>query len=350
MWAHTVDYRTRDRIPGERPPRWPLLNRGYFIHGLPRLILLCRLFGHRPVVDGVDSGDRWVCCDRCGVRGNPQGDLDPRLWRPGWAYTGPWAPPGSRTDKRPTDRRGWQRRPGPIDRAPTGVLGAEVIVGGNRLSGVGFEVKVGNRSSEHTLAASLHAGWLGALYLHTEQFGSGLQRRLNPVGYDSRVCGLRFCDGQLRWKVWSKRDSIGRADGEPWWRHGTLDLRLRDRLLGPLRYTYTDVPDGKVSRVVRMPEGDYLVELTLQRCTLGRRRGRKTLSWMVDWSALGPGIPTKGPQRGRVYGSGVTVPGRSVHAGTWPAEAVAAIAARTTADRTSHGWEPTGQVPIGVGP
>jgi len=86
----TVDYRKRD---GERPGT--LLNRGYFLTGLPRLILLCRLLGHRPVVDGTTGyrdrpGHRWVCCDRCGVRPDPQGQLDPDRWNIGDRYTGPF--------------------------------------------------------------------------------------------------------------------------------------------------------------------------------------------------------------------------------------------------------------------
>jgi hypothetical protein len=265
-------------------------------------------------------------------------------------YHGPWATqPVNGLNRRSTqaDRERGYTPPGPIEQRPRGVVGGQLILGPNALGGtVGFEVKVGNAGSEHTLAASLHAGWLGALYLHTEQHGTGLQRRLNPVGYESRLTGIRFDHGRLTWRLWSKRDSIGRHDGEPWWQHHTLDLRLRDRLLGPRRYSYTDMPGGQVARIVRMPEGDYLVRLQLQRCTLGRRRGRRTTSWSVDWTALGRGIPTKGPDRGRIYGSGVDVTDRAVHTGTWPAEAAAAVAAQITQDRTRYGWEPVGAVPI----
>jgi hypothetical protein len=99
--------------------------------------------------------------------------------------------------------------------------------------------------------------------------------------------------------------------------------------------------------MVRMPEADYLVALKLQRVTHGRRRGREPKrSWSVDWTTLGGGIPTKGPHRGRICGSGVDVSDRSVRAGTWPAEAVAAVAARITRDRTGHGWEPLGAVAV----
>lgn len=89
MHRFSVDYGKRD---GKR--RGTLLNRGYFISGLPRLIPVCRLLGHRPVVDGTQGigtskPSRWVCCDRCGIRPDPQGQLDPARWNIGDRYDGP---------------------------------------------------------------------------------------------------------------------------------------------------------------------------------------------------------------------------------------------------------------------
>lgn len=356
--AFTVDYLKRD---GRR--RGELVSVGFFVHGLPRLMPLCRLLGHRPVVDGTkplrltgsehsSPGNRWVCCDRCGVRGQPQGHLDPEVWAIGDKYVGGWLDEPVTDLEQKLTRRNTERGfelPGPIERRPEGSAGGQLVVG-TQLGGFGWELKVGNGGSEHTLAAQVNLGPLGALYLHTSRFGTGIQRRLNPVGYESRLTGVRWWDGRLEWRLWSKRDSGTRygPSREPWWMRGDIDLRVRHRLLGPKRYDYTDVPDAQVTRVVRMPEADYLVQLKLQRCAFGRRRGRKKHSWHVDWTTLGQGIPTRARDRGKICGSGVEVCQQAVRNGTWPAEAAAAIATAMTRMRIRDGWDPVGRAPVDV--
>ncbi|MEO3868203.1 hypothetical protein ABGB18_05160 [Nonomuraea sp. B12E4] len=58
-----------------------LVHRRFWLHDVPRLMLWCRLRGHKPVVDGysphVPGGDamRWVACD-----------LDRELWRRGHRF------------------------------------------------------------------------------------------------------------------------------------------------------------------------------------------------------------------------------------------------------------------------
>jgi len=151
----TVNYRDRDgrRTPGQ------LVNVSVSLQRTPRLIAWCRLFGHRPVVDGTDPtpmsssgyrgpGHRWVCCDRCGVRSAPQGSLDPTVYAIGVRYRAPWLITSDQT----RETYAGSTVPGPIDAAPTGALGAQLIVGPSGLSGVGWEAKVGNAGSEHTLA------------------------------------------------------------------------------------------------------------------------------------------------------------------------------------------------------
>lgn len=358
LHTFVVNYLKRDG--GRRGRR--LVHVGFFAHRVPRPVLLCRLFGHRPVVDGYDSPSlvdpaarrsRWVCCSRCGRRGNLQGKLDPDVFALGDRYLGPWDTPFPPEDS-PEYHKAWlaaknvgvkdadrgYTRPGPIPAGDRGTLGGELVIGGG-FGGLGFELKVGNRGSEHTLAARLSFGWLGTLYLHTaDGFGQGVQRWLNPDGYESRVIGVDLGLDEIEWKLWSKRDEWSKHD--PWWQRGGLHLRPLDRLLGRKRYEYEPVPGCvKVGRFVQMPEDQYLVELTLQRCVHGRRRGLKKRSWSVDWNALGQkGIPTKGPERGRIFGSGVEVPAASVKAGTWPAEAAVRIALRMTESRTSYGWDP----------
>lgn len=311
----TVDYR-RDQ-PARRAG---LLNRGFWINNLPRPLLTCRARGHRPTVDGTGphapglAAYRWVCCDRCGLRPDPQGDLDPLMWDVGAPYTGPL--------------------PGPWPTRPSWTLGGQLVVG-DGFSGVGAEVKVGNGGSEHTLAGHVALGRVGALFLHTEDLGTWLQRRLNPTGYDSRVTGVSVSGGRLSWKVWAKRDHWSRDD--PKWMQGSVVVDPRDLVLGPKRYAYEDAGEP-VTRTVRMPHGDDReVRLQLQRVTAGRARGRKTESWSVDWDST-PGIPTEPGDRGRIGGAGETVTAAAVNAGTWPMEATAGIAARLTRDRARSGW------------
>lgn len=329
MHAFSVDYRKDGKKPGT------LMNRGFFIHGLPRPLLTCRLFGHKPVVDGTEGyrgpngyespGHRWVCCDRCGTRPDPQGTLDPAVSEIGDRYVGPY--------DASKDPLRLLQNPGPWPKKATGEFGGQLILG-KSFSGWSVGVKVGNAGSEHTLAAHIRLHPLGALYLHTERFGTWLQRRLNPVGHQSRVVELAAQYGGIDWKLWAKRDEFSR--GDPWWMRGTLTLDPRDRLFGRRRYAYEDV-GGKQAATVRMPHGDdHQAEMQLERCTFGRNRRRKVHSWTVDWDCPG-GIPTK-PHGGRVMGgSGVKVSATSVDAGTWPVEAAVNIAAELTRTRTRYG-------------
>lgn len=362
MHAFATNNRSRSGGGYHQPPRWQLVDVGFFVHGLPRLIPLCRLLGHRPVVDGTEpsrigiSGALtqylWVVCDRCGVGSTPQGTLDPSLHQIGDRYLGPWGDP--LPEHEPARRHAVEnleqagfRAPGPIERRPEGRIGGQLIVGPSASGRVGWRVKVGHEGSEQTLAGSINLGWLGALYLHTEGYGTWLQRRLNSTGDQSRVIGFEIATDGLNWQLWARRyDSRNAAD--PWWVAGSIRPRLTDRVLGKFRHEHTNVPGGQLIRFVRMPESDYLVQLRLERVASGRERLRKKMSWSVDWDTLGPAIPTKSPGRGRVHGGGVTVPDRAVRTGTWPAEAVAAIAAQMASQRTLHGWEPICATPIPV--
>lgn len=311
----TVDYRERDGTQ-----RVHLVNRGFWLSGLPRLILLCRLRGHRPVVDGTEGyrgrpGYRWVTCDRCGVRTHPQGpiDADLALRQP---YTGDL--------------------PGPWPASPRGTFGGQIVVG-KLFGGASAQFKVGNAGSEHVLAGHVRLNPLGALYLHVEDFGRGIQRRLNPRGYHSRVVEVDVGDGHLRWKLWARRDEWSRSD--PWWMSGSMQIDPRTILWGPLRYSYEDV-GGPVPATVRMPHGDdHGVTLQLQRRELGRRGlRRRRVAWVVDWECLG-GIPTRG-DRGGVTASSVEVSSPAVDESGWPEEACAAIAAGLTRERARHGFQP----------
>lgn len=345
MHTFTVNYRD------DLPRKGMLLHRGYFAHDLPRLIPVCRLAGHRPVVDGHGTpGElrghvaRWVCCDRCGVRPEPQGRLDPERWSVGERYAGPWdEKPHSKAELVSLKEGGpaeapTYSMPGPWPTKPTGELAAEVVIG-RSFGGFGVSFTLGCAGSENTLSASVRVDPIGAIYVHTQRFGTWLQRRLNGAGYEDKQLELSGYSGSLHWKLWAD-DNGGSRKGVPRWRNGSVRVDPRDLLLGERRYGYTDVGDP-VPSTVRMPHGDdHAVILQLQRQTYGRARGRKRLSWTVHWGVTGDGIPTEPGDRGRTLSSGVAVSDAAVKAGTWPHEAAAAIAARMTGDRTDPGYKP----------
>jgi len=227
MHWHTLDYRKRD---GRRPGT--LVNRGFWLH-LPRALPLCRMLGHKAAVDGTtglrpdDPGSRWVCCDRCGIRCTPQGGLDPDRWNIGDPYDGDHSPAGIHTSRIVPTSAFVTELPGPWPTDPTGVIGGQVVVG-ETFGGIGFDLKLGNCGSEQTLAGSISLHPLGALYLHTEGYGTWLQRRLNPTGYKSKVVELRTYGGSLYWKLGANRDEWSK--GTPRWRDGSLVVDPRERL------------------------------------------------------------------------------------------------------------------------
>lgn len=327
LWFHTIDYREQRGARG-------LINRGFWLNGTPRLMPLCRIRGHRPVVDGVDYGSitrrgdqrrsRWVCCDRCGTRLLQPVDADLEIGQP---YTDPlpaW-PDGSDDDA-----------------LARGALGGQIVIGGAH-PGLSAEVKVGNKGSENTLAAHLHLGRLFWLGVHTERHGTWLQRRLNPRGFHSRVIGVDVHHGLLTWQLWAKRDEHSRSD--PWWMGRSIRIDPRDVLFGPRRYSYDNVGPPVVA-TVRMPAGDdHNVRLQLQRRTLGRTRltRRQQHAWAVDWSTLRgqPGIETRNdrPHSGGTISSGLELaPTTDPERGDWVAEACGAIAAQLTRERARYGW------------
>jgi hypothetical protein len=321
MHFHSTDYR-KDRDRAGR-----LLNRGFWFY-LPRPLAACRLFGHKPVIDGYDSignspGARWVCCDRCGLRPEPQGCLDPAVWDIGTGvelgeFTGAIRQPG----------RSWPKR-------PEGVIGGQFIIG--RGTGFGVSLKIGNAGSEHTLAAHLLIPVIGALYLHTERFGTWLQRRLNPVGYESKVIEASIFTGRLWWKLWMPRDGSARG-----WRDGSLQLDPRVALFGEKLYSYTDVT-GTEPVTLALPDGtEHAITVRLRRQAYGRLHGRKRLSWTVSCQSR-EGIPSR-PGKSGMTGWAVEVSDASVKADLWQQEAVTATAAKIVAERARYCWKPPAAV------
>jgi hypothetical protein len=347
MRWHTVDYLERDT--GRRAGR--ILDRGFWLNDVPRLIPLCRLLGHRPVVDGTEplrpqhgGGSRWVCCDRCGIRPNPQGHLDPAQWNIGQPYTGPWIP------ALPTDQPARRQAvlalkdaahypPGPWPANPTGTIGGQLIIG--KAYSTSLEVKLGNCGSEQVLAANASIAPLGALYLHTENHGTWLQRRLNPTGYQSRVTGFSAHEGHLWWKLWARRDETSCDD--PWWQHGDFRTNLVDIVLGPKLCSWQDIGEP-VTATLHMPHGDpHEVTMRLRQQTWSRaRRQHVEQNWSVDIRTR-PGIPTKPGDHGHVLGFGVSISDTERNA-DWVAAALAHAAVQMTQARARYGYKPASEV------
>jgi hypothetical protein len=310
---------TIDRAKDRPDPR-VLLHRSYHVHGLPRLMALCRLLGHKPVVDGYDSKHssdkaRWVCCDRCGVRPEPQGPLGADRWNLGAPYTG--------------------TLPGPWPDKPEGDLGAELIIG--RSHSIGADIKVGNPGSEHVLEGHIGLGPLGALYVNTERFGQWVQRRLNPVGYESREIGVSIYGGDLSWKLWAKRDEWSKTD--PKWMRGSISIDLRDHLLGPRKNRKVSETE-KVPAVVRMPEGDtHDVLVHLEKWETCRTRGRARTYWRAEWDCKA-GIPVRNHDwKGDEYfSSSWVIEGVTPDNPRWPHIIAAAAAEQCSRDRARYGY------------
>lgn len=330
MRAWAINYLDQD--PGSGA--W--FNRGWHLHQLPRLTPLCRIRGHRPVVDGTDlpnSTGRWVVCDGCGVRPHPQGSLDPKLWRVGDRYNGPWAAyplsPGQLREL----KMGGYYPPGPWPRRPTGELGIQLVLG-PLMGGVSAGLALGCAGNEQTLSAHLRTPLI-SLYVHTEQHGTWWQRRLNPTGYQNREIEVALDYGYLRWVVWA--DASGSVRDLPRWRHSSVAIDPRDWFLGPRQYSYVNA-SAPVQAVLSMPHGDrYPIVLQLQRSCYGRRRGRGKHDWIVKWE-IPDGIATKPHGRGTMTGSGNWVSAESVDAGAWVMEALATIVLRLTNDRIRNGY------------
>lgn len=319
MWHHSVNYKAqRDGVRGA------LVDRGFWWY-LPRLMPVCRVLGHKPVVDGTEGfngrpGHRWVICDRCGVRPMPQGDLSAALWDIGDPFP----------DLHAT--LGVDQQPGGWPASPEGTIGGQLIIGGRVTAGAEF--KVGNKGSEHVLAGNACIPFVGGLYLHTEGFGTWLQRRLNPAGHDSMVTGFHVHDGRLYWQLWAKRDNGPRN-----WRDRSARIDPRDILLGERRYAYTDVSDPEPVTLLMPDGGQHVVTMTLQQQAYGRDHGRQRGSWVVHCEC-DAGIPDRNDRDGGLTGWAVPVSDTAVDAGMWQQEAAAASVVKVTGMRIRYGYRP----------
>lgn len=346
MHRFSVDYSK------DRPDPRVLMNRGFFLHELPRLIPVCRTFGHRPVIDGYDSQygpqeqrrSRWVTCGRCGIRPAPQGRLDADQWQIGQRYIGPLTGrPFPEQAARQLAKRGIvpppPATPGPWPQRPVSAVGAQVIIG--RASFLSARIKVGSASSEQCLAANLSLGPLGAIYLHTEDHGRFLQRRLNgnkDLSTESRETGIDLDHGRLSWQLWAKRDEHSASD--PKWMRGSVVIDPRHHLLGPRKNRKVSETD-RVPAVVRMPEGDtHEVTVHLEQWESRRTRGRAHTYWMAQWDCKA-GIPVRNHdwKGDETYSCAWRIEGVTPDNPRWPHIVAAAAAEQCSRDRARYNYQ-----------
>ena len=343
MYFHTVD-RAKDR-----PDPRVLLHRSYYANNVPRLMPLCRLLGHKAVVDGYDSKygptenrrRRWVVCDRCGTRPEPQGHLDPDQWPLDAPYTGPFT--GKPFPKQAAHQLAMRgiiprppKNPGPWPTTSTGDLSAELVIG--RSHSIGADVKVGNPGSENALAAHIGLGPLGALYLSTGRFGTCVQRRLNNHSYESRETGFSIHNGRLWWNVWARRDEHRASD--PKWMRGTVHIDPRHHILGPAK-NHKISETERVPVTVYMPEGDtHDVLVHLEQWERRRTRGGRTRTyWMAQWDSK-DGIPVRNHdwKGDNTYSCSWMVKGVTPDNSRWPYIIAAKAAEQCTRDRAHYGY------------
>jgi hypothetical protein len=229
-------------------------------------------------------------------------------------------------------------QPGPLPARPVGTVGGEVHIGKSKWRTVGIDFKVGNCGSEQVLAASLRLGPIGSLYLHTEDHGRWIQRRLNPTGYQSRETGLSYYRGRLSWQLWARRDEHRASD--PKWMNGSLPIDPRHYLYGPKKNRKVSETE-KVPAVVRMPEGDtHDVLVHLEKWETRRTRGRAHTFWRAEWKSEA-GIPVRNHdwKGDEYYSSSWVIDGVTPDNPRWPHIVAAAAAEHCSRDRARYNYQ-----------
>lgn len=172
--------------------------------------------------------------------------------------------------------------------------------------------------------------------------------------WDSRDWALRISDGQVWWSFaehddmckkfngWHKKPEKGKRKRKSRFRRGAFSYNPLDYIFGPKRYTYEDF-DG-FATVLRFPEGEYPMLVTLQQVFHGRKkvdRKKHQKSWTLEVEAPS-GVPVYGG-RGDWKGDSVYTWGVKYHEPEdefWKYEAERAIHAWVLNERAKSGWRP----------
>jgi len=165
-------------------------------------------------------------------------------------------------------------------------------------------------------------------------FSTGGKLAERITGGTGRELAIGAHHSHLWIKAWARSAGEAGVERENW-REKSFRINPLDVFLGPLRYVYDDVDTA--TRTMQLFGRQHTIKLKLQHVTYGRAKGRKTLSWGVDWDAR-PGIPTDpdrgGWKDGLVYGSGFTISRRHGH---WADEALARLTAWVYDQRATNG-------------
>lgn len=203
----------------------------HFWHHTPRLVAMCRVFGHKPTVGRAGAHPTWFECARCGTRPVDQYDLFSGWSKPegGFSLEVPVWSPGKKTN--------WA-----------------------------FNFRVGGDSSERTFKGHVDLGFI-AIYWGLEGYGEGLRRRLIKRGdYETRVFQLAWHDGTLWSAIWEKSGHWSRSD--PWWMSNNFNPK--DFFLGRQKHSSEVLEEKRTT--VPMPEGSYPATVKLERATWKRPR------------------------------------------------------------------------------
>lgn len=210
---------------------------------------------------------------------------------------------------------------------------------------------IGNAGSETPWDGHLCFLWFNFYWGHTgfRKLAEFLTR-CSGYKYDSREWSLKIFDGRLWWEIANhsdmcdKRKHGGRVKRQKRrrnsWRRGSINLSVPEAIWGPRRYTYED--KDVYQALLKFPDGEYAVILTLQRVLFGRTKVDKSkheVSWSVDVDAP-RGIPTHVDHSGgwkgdRTHGFGVKIdePGDD-----WEVAAVDAVIAWVNKERKRTGF------------
>jgi hypothetical protein len=226
------------------------------------------------------------------------------------------------------------RLPGAWPEKPTGTLSAELIIGRSRAASI--NLTIGSAGAEHPLSGRIGLGLLGALYLSTERHGTGVQRRLNPTGYQSRTLSFDMHHGRAWWKAWACEDEHQATDAR--WRDGSININPAHYLLGARTSDVTQETRG--TGTVHLPDGTtHDVQLRLEERRYGRPRGRKRTTWILDWDCPA-GIPVRnGSCKGDdTYGGAFSFPAEVAGSADWADTACQLIANSCSRSRERYGY------------
>jgi len=129
------------------------------------------------------------------------------------------------------------------------------------------------------------------------------------------------------------------------WRRGSINLSIPEAIWGPRRYSYEDL--ARFQTLIKLPEDDYAVILTLQKVYYGRTKvdkSKHTISCSVDVDAP-RGIPThvdhSGGYKGdRTFGFSVKLPDSTLqmYEEVWPVACEDAVKTWVERERARTGF------------